>query len=68
MSVVVTEQLDLVVENQAIYSSKKINTRGKDYFFMHMQDMQNMYLVEILTCRICNNEYEYAEYGIEDVK
>jgi hypothetical protein len=30
--------------------------------------MQNMYLVETIICRICNNEYEYAEYGKSYVK
>jgi hypothetical protein len=35
---------------------------------MHMQNMQNMYKVETIICRICNNEYEYEKYGIEYVK
>jgi hypothetical protein len=44
------------------------NTTGKHSFFMHMQNMQNMYQIETKICRICNNEYESVGYGIKYVK
>jgi hypothetical protein len=45
------------------WRSKKWNTRGKDFFFVHMQNIEKKYWVETMICRICNNDYEYAEYG-----
>ncbi len=54
------QQLGLVMGDQAIRiaEAKKWNARGKDALFLHVQNMPNMYYVEMIKYSICNNEYQ----------
>jgi hypothetical protein len=57
-----------VVEIPEALLQQKVKHQRQGLFLNAYANMKNKYEVENRICRICNNEYGYAEYGIEYVK
>jgi hypothetical protein len=63
MSVVVCEQLGPVMGDQAISIAEAKKKHQRQGLFLNSYAKYAECVLSII-CRICNNEYEYAEYGI----